>query len=346
MRTSSIVCVVVGIVAILFPNTFAATVVKTLNQLTAKADRAYEAGNSDAAITEYNRVLALNLTPAQASVALMRRGNCYEAKHDLERAIADYDQALRLDPKNAAAYDNRAIALEARGDRDDAIKDYNEALRLTPRNATAYLNRAGLFLEDGDLSRALDDYTKALTINGQLAEAHCGRADIYLWREQPSKALVEADAAIAADAHAICGYSSRAHAYVALGRYVDAQTDVEKALKVKTYDPTLAFSALAWFRATCPDAHFRNGKQALEAARKRCQPSNYFNYFCLDLLAVAYAEVGDFDQAVSYETQALEKAPPHGPRFLKMKKRIELFKQHQPYREETNSRTAQDRQSH
>src|SRR3981081_1624245 len=81
-------------------NLFGATVTKSFRELTAKGDADLLAGNLDAAIAAYNRIIALNLTLQLASLAVMRRGNCYYAKHDLDRAIADFDQALRIDPRN------------------------------------------------------------------------------------------------------------------------------------------------------------------------------------------------------------------------------------------------------
>src|SRR5215475_3561236 len=169
---------------------------ESLRELTAKADADLNAGNIESAIAEYNQILTLNLTPQVASIVVMRRGNCYYGKHDVERAIKDYDQALRLDPRNAAAYDNRANALDARGDWDDARKDYDESLRLNPRNPYAYLNRGALLAEHGELSGALSDYAKALELNPHEEHAHVGRVEIYLLQCKREAALKEANAAI------------------------------------------------------------------------------------------------------------------------------------------------------
>jgi tetratricopeptide (TPR) repeat protein len=310
------------------------TVTKSFREVTAKADADFQAGHPDAAIAEYNRIIALNLTPQLASLAVMRRGSCYYAKHDLDRAIADFDQALRIDPKNAAAYDNRANALDARGDWDDAIKDYNEALRLNPRDAYIYLNRGSLLREHGDFTGALADFAKTLAINPGEEAAHIGRVGIYLMQCKPEEALKEANAAIAIAPGQASVYGSRASVYVELRRYREAEADIQKAMRLKSYDPTAPLSSLAWFRATCPDSHFRDGKKALEAAQRRCQRTNFFGYGCLDTLAAAYAETGDFDQAVKCETQSIETAPSRHPMLSEMKQRLELYKRHKPFRDE------------
>ena len=293
----------------------------------------YKAGRLDAAIKEYNQLIALQLRPQDASIAVMRRGNCYYGKHDLERAIADFDQAIRLDPKNGAAYDNRANALDARGDRDGALRDYTSALRLNPQNSYAYVNRGSLRMEQGDFTGALADYGTALRINPRERIAHTGRAQIYVLQRNPEQALKEANAAISLAPGETEGYTSRARAYMELRRYADAEADIEHAMQLKHWDPTSALGLFAWFRATCPDSHFRNGKQALEAAQRDCRSGKFFAFACLDTLAAAYAEVGDFDDAVKYQTQAVENAPPHFPLLSQTKQRLELYKQHKPYRD-------------
>jgi tetratricopeptide (TPR) repeat protein len=324
--------VLIALVVFACANLFGTPVTKSFREVTAKGDADLLAGNLDAAIAEFNRIIVLNLTPQLASLAVMRRGNCYYAKHDLDRAIADFDQALRLDPKNAGAYDNRANALEARGDMDDAIKDYNESLRLNPRNAYAYLNRGSFLIEQGDFAGALADYAKTLAINPREEAAHIGRANIYLMRCKREEALKEANAAIAIAPGQASVYGCRASVYMELRRYVEAEADIKKAMRLKYYDPTAALSLFAWLRATCPDPHFRNGKEALEAARRRCQSTNFHQ--CLGTLAAAYAETGDFDQAVKYQAQAIEETPSRQPMLPDMKQRLELYTKHKPFRDE------------
>jgi tetratricopeptide (TPR) repeat protein len=313
-------------------NLFAVT--QSFREITAKADADFSAGRLDAALEGYNHIIALNLPPRLASVAVMKRGTCYYARHNIERAIADYDQALRLDSKNAAAYDNRGTALDARGDWEDALKDYNESMRLNPRNADVYINRGTVLLENGDLNGAFADYTKALTLNPREEYAHAGRTEFYLRQNEPEKALKEANAVISIAPGEGLGYHRRACAFMALGKYAQAEADIKTALRLKNYDPKTPLSLLAWFRATCPDPRFRNGKQALEIARQNCLSTNFFGYACLDTLAAAYAEVGDFEQALNYQTQALEKAPSHFPQLRDMKERLELYKKQKPYRDE------------
>jgi tetratricopeptide (TPR) repeat protein len=58
----------------------------------------------------------------------------YGNKEEYDRAIADYTQALKLDPKYALAYSNRGFAYEQKGQKTLAIQDYEKALAIAPSN--------------------------------------------------------------------------------------------------------------------------------------------------------------------------------------------------------------------
>ena len=66
---------------------------------------------------------------------------CSDKKGDYNRAIAAYDQAIKLDPKYATAYNGRGIAYRNKGDYDRAIEDYDQAIKLNPKYTTAYNGR-------------------------------------------------------------------------------------------------------------------------------------------------------------------------------------------------------------
>ena len=86
----------------------------------------------------------LDLVRASASVAFFNRGATRSNKKDYDRAIQDYDEAIRLDPKFKIAFNNRGVACNNKKDFDRAIKDFDEALRLDPTFAAALNNKAWL----------------------------------------------------------------------------------------------------------------------------------------------------------------------------------------------------------
>ena len=85
--------------------------------------------------------------PALDARALTARGEGFNAKGDIDRAIADYDAALKIDPGSVEALNSRAMAWRAKGDRRRALADLDAALRLKPDFEVARANRKVLFQE-------------------------------------------------------------------------------------------------------------------------------------------------------------------------------------------------------
>ena len=96
---------------------------------TADAPHLEDKGDHDQAIADYTE--AIRLDPKHA-LAYINRGNAWRTKEEYDKAIADYDEAIRLDPKDATAYHERGEAWYAKDDLDKAIADYDEAIRLDP----------------------------------------------------------------------------------------------------------------------------------------------------------------------------------------------------------------------
>jgi tetratricopeptide (TPR) repeat protein len=108
---------------------------------------------------------AVRLDPQSASLYLDRAA-IYLAKGYLDQAIADYDKAIERDPKLAIGHNNRGLAFSARGELDKALADFDVAVRLDPKFADAFLNRANAFREKHDLERARQDLQIAIMSMG------------------------------------------------------------------------------------------------------------------------------------------------------------------------------------
>ena len=85
------------------------------------------------------------------------RSAAYHEQGDNDRALADLNKAIRLDPKFAMAFNNRGAAYNERSDNDRAIADYNEAIRIDPKLAMAFQNRGNAYSDKGDSDRAIAD---------------------------------------------------------------------------------------------------------------------------------------------------------------------------------------------
>src|SRR6516162_6637253 len=77
---------------------------------------------------------------------------------EYDKAIADYNDAIKLDPKNILAFIGRGDAYTSRGDHDRALADYNEAIRLDPKSALAVSDRGAAYANKGSYDKALADY--------------------------------------------------------------------------------------------------------------------------------------------------------------------------------------------
>ena len=93
------------------------------------------------------------------------RGIAWRAKGDLDRAITDYSEAIRVDPEYAHAYFNRGIAWAKKGELDRAIADYSEAIQLDPKDADPYRNRGDAYASEKDYEHAIADYTEAIRLD-------------------------------------------------------------------------------------------------------------------------------------------------------------------------------------
>jgi len=119
--------------------------------------------------------------------------------------------------------------------------------------------------------------------------------------------------------------------YSRKGNFERALHDYREAAQLSPGDPHL-WNSLAWLLATCPSDSVRNGKESVEAAKKACDPTHWEQVVYLDTLAAAYAEAGDFKQAIQFQGQALSKQVTAGER-LKLEAHMELYRRGLPYHE-------------
>lgn len=113
-------------------------------------------------------------TPQNEVVDYVNRGNAYGRGGEFDRAIADYNEAIRLDPKKRVAYANRGVIYAAKGEFDRAIADQSEAIRLDPKDpdyAKDYANRGRAYLYSGALSKTLADLYQASELDPKYAYA-------------------------------------------------------------------------------------------------------------------------------------------------------------------------------
>lgn len=293
-----------------------------------------------------------------------RQGRAHAERGEHDRAIAELTETVRLDPGNADAFRERAALALRRGDARRAADDFTEALRLEPGVAAAHLGRGQARLRLGRLDQAIDDFTEATRLapwdwqpwyrrglaRAARKEHEQAVADftevIRLAPEQPDgylqRALVctqlgQLDRAIADYTEQIrlnpqspAAYNFRGRLYARQGNHAAAVAD---HLRAGELDPGNAntHSRLAWIWATCPDAAIRDGARAVESARRAVELTEGKRADCLDALAAAHAEKGEFDEAVKRAEQAAELArEAEKPAY---RGRLEAYRQGQAWRD-------------
>jgi tetratricopeptide (TPR) repeat protein len=122
-----------------------------------------ERASGDAAVAACTRAIESGVFKGRELAKLYtNRGVELKRKGDIDAAIKDYDESIKLDPSDYFAYNNRANTLRDKGDLEGAIADYTTAIRLEPGYAAAYTNRARLHERMNALDKARADYGAAL----------------------------------------------------------------------------------------------------------------------------------------------------------------------------------------
>ena len=155
-----------------------------------------------------------------------------------------------------------------------------------------------------------------------------GRVDLA--QQSYKEAIKSADKAITLQPSAVA-FHRRGYAYQKLGQYQSAIADFNKAIKM---DPVShgVYGSLAWLNATCPDETYRDGESAIRHARKANELTHWKNVIHLEALAAAYAEVGNFPEAESYQRQAISLITDKKVKS-EILERLELYKAGKAYRD-------------
>jgi TonB family protein len=183
----------------------------------------------DAAIAACSTVTDENL---KSAATFYLRGNEYRANGEFERAISDYNEALRLDPKLASAFDGRGHSYLAKNDGDRAIADFNKAIRLAPNNPTFRLSRAGyyIYFRHANLDAAIADLDRVIALNPKFALAYRIRGNAYGFQRNLDHAIADYDRSLRINPLDKRAVLERLLAYDAKGANIQTERDYQRVL--------------------------------------------------------------------------------------------------------------------
>jgi lipoprotein NlpI len=139
------------------------------------------------------------LSDRDLAIAFANRGLAYFNKRDYDRAIQDFDQAIRFDPDATDYFYRRGLAYFEKNDYDRAIENFNEALKLGPENVSILRQRGSAFEAKKEYDHAIRDYDRAISLQSNYGPALLRRAHVYQEKRQYEQALADYEAAAQAD---------------------------------------------------------------------------------------------------------------------------------------------------
>lgn len=292
--------------------------------------QALRQGDHDLAIACFDEVIERQ---PRLAPAWHNRGLARLARQDHDGALADFTQALRLDPSDADSAAGRARIHFRRQHYPQAITDFTEAIRLRS-HAGLYLERGQAHAALNDWERAIADFDRAIELEPDLAEAYHRRGLAYAARQDLDRARADLDEAVRRAPNQAEAWLDRGRLHYRQKNYSQALADLEQACRC---DPrhVRAIQALAWLWAVCPEDQFRDGQKALDYVGRAEALGFGGDAVTLSARAAAHAELGDFDRAVHYQNQVLERADRLSLAEIELaRRRLHRYEERKPCRDE------------
>jgi tetratricopeptide (TPR) repeat protein len=238
----------------------------------------------------------------QNATAFEVRGADAVAKRQWPEAVAALRQAITLAPDNAFTHLNLGTALFETGDARGALSEFTEAARLSPRLAKAQYGIGIVTESAGRDAEAIAAFTRAVEADPASLESRLSLADALRRNGRDAEAITQYEAVVGANPSASPAHFGLAMAFVHAKRYVEARDELSRASATFADQPGFAH-ALARVLAAAPDERARDGARALTIAETLLRSQRTVEL--MQTMAMALAEVGRFDEAARWQSDAI-----------------------------------------
>ena len=206
------------------------------------------------------------------SEALIIRAIINQKNNEDTNAIIDYSSAIQHDPdKYNFAYNNRGIIHAYLGNFNEATADFDMAIKINPKYLYAYFNRANTSSILNNKHEAIDFYTKALAIDPKFHEALFFRANTYLQLHDFENAIKDYTSVILLKPRFAMAYINRAIAYSKSGNlYEDALRDYAKAINIYPW------YGIAYYNRAVTYTYVGNFEKAIDDYTKAIEQDPWF----------------------------------------------------------------------
>ncbi|MCG8608760.1 tetratricopeptide repeat protein [bacterium] len=230
-------------------------------------------------------------------------------------------------------YRERGLVYQANGQLDDAIREFEIALRIKP-DSEGHNYVGNLLRKQGRFEEAARQYEAAIGLNPTYYVACNNLSQTLFEIGRVDDAIKWAETTLRINPGFALGYMNLGSYHLLTGRSREAVAVYRRGLAATRHFSPLAMR-LAWLLAASPDPTIRNGKEALLMAKSIVDDTELRDAETLDLLAVAYAETGQFNKAIQMSRQALQLSTQAQSKDLAegIAHRLRLFESNKPYRE-------------
>lgn len=257
----------------------------------------FEEGEYTSALAEFDQ--AIELEPYNA-FHYVGRALAYGALEEYELALADAERVVVLAPDAPGAYTLRGRAYISTSQTELAIADFTKAIELDPEYAEPYYRRGVALRRSGEWPKAVDDFTRAIELNPDDSDSYRIRAFTHSIMGNHDLALLDFDQVIVLDPEDAGAYNNRALERAYIGEFEGALADMEICAELEggelppSYLDTRAFVYLSMGDDEAAQADYET---ALDAGMTSAYPRLG--------VGIAYARLGNLEEGIARINEGL-----------------------------------------